>query len=187
MGRKRDQRLDDACAEWGRTVEVLQDTGDRSATQEAAAALARLATELQEKYRIALPTPEEDEREREYYRLSDERRNGAVALSPRVWRHFEDRHFPMIRNVGERTVVHIQWLLRKTGFERQPDAARGILAVPLGLIRPKPAWLRCPRDIDDLTLADLRHFSVQDIFDRYDVRKGDERFIEQMYKRLSQV
>lgn len=187
MGRKRDQRLDDACAEVGRTVEALQDTGNRAATQETAAALTRLATDLRETYGIVLPTPEEDEREREYYRLCDERRIGAMALPPRVWRHFEDRHFPMIRNVGERTVLHIQWLLRKTGFEREPDAARGILAVPLALIRPKPAWLRCPKDIDDFTLADLRHFSVQDIFDRYDVKKDDKKFIEQMFKRLSDV
>jgi hypothetical protein len=178
-------RLDEARSELSMTLHLIERSNNVVSAAEASAKLFQLSEELRLKYELIVPP--DDEQVHTFYRNIHERcHRGVNNVHPRTWAHFDDHHFTMIRDVGRLTAGHIRWLLQESGIEREPDSARGILTVPLTVIKAGRR-LSCPHDLKEENLGLFKVLPREEISERYEIGDRGWLFIDQMYRHLKRV
>lgn len=182
-------RLLDADGELSQTLGWILKSGNVPAAEEARVRIAQLSTELREKY--ALAEPPRDEQADEFHRLMDSGMHARWGyVPPRVLRHYEDRHFTMIRGVGREYAGHIRWLLKESGIGREPDVERGLYATRIRSLKTSPERLHrwCPDDMEETTLGALRGLTMAEILDRFVVDgESEERYVRHVLERYAKA
>lgn len=184
---KRDDmdRLLEGDAHLSKTLGWIIKSDDLPAAEEARMRIVQLSVELREKY--SLKEPKRDKQVDAFHDLMHSDMHGRWGyVHPRILKHYEDRHFRMIKGVGETYAGHIRWLLRESGIGREPDKERGILATRLWSLKVprKTPW--CPLDLEEVTLGELRGTTMEELTERYDL-DGRTTFVERMFELLKKA
>lgn len=178
-------RLLEANSELSQTLGWIYRSDNLAAAEDARLRIIQLSTELREKY--ALVEPQRDEQADAFHEFMDSGMHSRWGhVHPRILKHYEDRHFTMIKGVGETYAGHIRWLLSKSGIGREPDKERGILATRLWSLKTPKKTPWCPLDLEEVTLGELRGVTMADLAERYDLEKRT-RFVERMFELLAKV
>lgn len=186
MKRKHSERLEGARGELSETLYWIEAADNLAAAEEARTRLIQLSMELRERYE--LKAPPEDPQSREFFCLCHEKAfSGAGKLEPRHWHYFENPHFTLIRDVGDKVAGHIRWLLKESGIGRDPNLEKGILKAPLCVIKHSVRDVKCPEDLIEVALGDLRGLKFSDVENRFEVTGKDQPFVEAMFRQLDKA